>query len=59
MLPVLCDSFDNVFLSAGHSFCIADSVLSDKDGADDKEKKRAGDVACADHSPWDVVTVHD
>jgi hypothetical protein len=37
-LPILCDSLDNILLSVIHVLCITDSVLSDKDGTDEKEK---------------------
>jgi hypothetical protein len=57
-LPILYDALDNIFFAIFNRFCITDSVLSDENGADDKEKYRAGDVACADHSTWNVVTAH-
>lgn len=58
-LPILSDSLDNVFVYVENRLCIANSVLSDKNSTDDKEKYRTGDVAHPNHSPWDVVAIHD
>ena len=54
--PIFSDSLDDIFFFIVNGLCVANSVLSGENSADDKEKYRTDDEACAADSPWDVVT---
>jgi hypothetical protein len=59
MLLILCGSLDNIFFASVNRLCVPNSVLSDENGTDDKKKHRTDNVACTNHSPWDVVAAYE